>query len=53
MYACSNQIFITFAISKELCIFLKNGEHSFLSYTKHYLSTKKLAADYDAYLSCG
>ena len=48
MHACSNQIsFFTFPTSKELYIFLSSG---FLSYAKHYLSTKKLPASNDAYL---
>ena len=41
MYACRNQtFFFTFPISKELNFQKKNDEHGFLSYIKHYLSTK-------------
>ena len=52
MYAVTIYFF-TFPTSKELYIFLKKDDHSFLSYTKHYLSAKKLAADNDAYLGWG
>ena len=41
--------FFTFPISKELYIFLKKkDDHGFLSYSKYYLSAKKLAADDDS-----
>ena len=42
MHAVTRLFFFTFPISKELYIFWKkNDKHGFLSYPKHYLSTKK------------
>ena len=40
MHAETRHFFFTFPISKELNFQKKNDEHGFLSYIKHYLSTK-------------
>ena len=45
--------FLLFQNLKNYTLKKKIDEHDFLSYTKHYLSTKKLGPDDDAYLGWG
>ena len=45
--------FLLFQNLKNYTLKKKIDEHDFLSYTKHYLSKKKLAPDDDAYLCWG
>ena len=52
VYVCSNQMFFAFPIYKELLI-KKKDDHSFLNYTKHYLSTNQQQTKMAAWVGAG